>query len=127
MRLFVLGATGKTGQALVAKTFHAVVGNPMRADDLATALPGHDAVLSVLGTRGLGATSGVDAAATGIHQAVRGGGCLPEPRRAALHLPVAAIHRLIATNWIRTIAYWLIAILGTVIVTRLVAVTAARS
>jgi putative NADH-flavin reductase len=29
----------------------------MRADDLATVLPGHDAVLSVLGTRGLGATS----------------------------------------------------------------------
>jgi putative NADH-flavin reductase len=29
----------------------------MRADDLATALHGHDAVLSALGTRGLGATS----------------------------------------------------------------------
>jgi putative NADH-flavin reductase len=78
MRLFVLGATGKTGQALVAQglarghaitafgrsalrgdtteKFHVVVGSPMRADDLATALPGHDAVLSVLGTRGLGAT-----------------------------------------------------------------------
>jgi putative NADH-flavin reductase len=79
MRLFVLGATGKTGQALVAQglarghaitafgrsaprgdrteTFHVVVGNPMRADDLLAALPGHDAVLSALGTRGLGATS----------------------------------------------------------------------
>ena len=79
MRLFVLGATGKTGQAVVAQglarghaitafgrsalrgdtteTFHVVVGSPMRADDLATALPGHDAVLSALGTRGLGATS----------------------------------------------------------------------
>jgi putative NADH-flavin reductase len=79
MRLFVLGSTGKTGRALVAQglarghaitafgrsaardatteTFRAAVGNPMRADDLATALPGHDAVLSVLGTRGLGATS----------------------------------------------------------------------
>jgi hypothetical protein len=32
----------------------------------------------------------------------------------------ANIRRLIATNWIRTIAYWLIAILGTVILTRLV-------
>ena len=38
----------------------------------------------------------------------------------------AKIRRLIATNWIRTIAYWLIAILGTVILTRLVAVAAAR-
>jgi hypothetical protein len=36
------------------------------------------------------------------------------------------IRRLIATNWIRTIAHWLIAILGTVILTRLVA-AAARS
>jgi hypothetical protein len=34
----------------------------------------------------------------------------------------AKIRRLIATNWIRTIAHWLIAILGTVILTRLVAV-----
>jgi hypothetical protein len=39
----------------------------------------------------------------------------------------AKIRRLIATNWIRTIAYWLIAILGIVILTRLVAVAAARS
>lgn len=79
MRLFVLGATGKTGRALVAQglarghaitafgrsalrgdtteTFRVVIGSPMRADDLATALPGHDAMLSALGTRGLGATS----------------------------------------------------------------------
>lgn len=33
----------------------------------------------------------------------------------------ASIRRLIATNWIRTIAHWLIAILGTVVLTRLVA------
>ena len=33
----------------------------------------------------------------------------------------ASIRRLIATNWIRTIAHWLIAILGIVILTRLVA------
>src|SRR5580765_5587758 len=79
MRLFVLGSTGKTGRALVAQglarghaitafgrsapsgdttdTFRAVVGSPMRADDLARGLPGHDAVVSALGTRGLGATS----------------------------------------------------------------------
>jgi len=79
MRLFVLGATGKTGGVLVAQavarghsvtTFGrslftgsqsgeilSIVGDPMSASELADALPGHDAVLSVLGTRGLGATS----------------------------------------------------------------------
>jgi putative NADH-flavin reductase len=78
MRLFVLGSTGKTGRALVAQSlarghavtafgrsamgettenFRSVTGSPMRADDLAAALPGHDAVLSALGTRGVGATS----------------------------------------------------------------------
>lgn len=78
MRLFVLGATGRTGSALVAqglargheitafgrsafggkaKSLHVVVGNPMHANDLAEVLPGNDAVLSALGTRGLGATS----------------------------------------------------------------------
>lgn len=79
MRLFILGATGKTGRALVAQglkrghaitafgrsafisdkteTLRVVIGNPMRTDDLAAALAGHDAVLSALGTRGLGATS----------------------------------------------------------------------
>src|ERR1700687_361839 len=79
MRLFILGATGKTGRALVAQglarghaitafgrsgirgdtteKFRILIGSPMRADDLAAALPGHDAVLSALGTRGLGTTS----------------------------------------------------------------------
>jgi putative NADH-flavin reductase len=79
MRLFVLGATGKTGGALVAQAIargHSVTtfgrspfagsdkakvlsisGNPMSEMELTDALPGHDAVLSVLGTRGLGTTS----------------------------------------------------------------------
>jgi putative NADH-flavin reductase len=78
MRLFVLGATGRTGSALVAqglargheittfgrsafggkaKSLRIVVGNPMHANDLAAVLPGNDVVLSALGTRGLGATS----------------------------------------------------------------------
>jgi predicted oxidoreductase len=35
--------------------------------------------------------------------------------------------QLIATNWIRTIAYGLMAILGTIILTRLAAVAAAHS
>ncbi len=75
----MLGSTGKTGGVLVAQavarghsvtTFGrslftgsqsgeilSIVGDPMSASELADALPGHDAVLSVLGTRGLGATS----------------------------------------------------------------------
>jgi putative NADH-flavin reductase len=79
MKLFVLGATGKTGGVLVAQAVargHSVTtfgrsafngsdkakvlslgGNPMSEAELAEALPGNDAVLSVLGTRGLGATS----------------------------------------------------------------------
>jgi putative NADH-flavin reductase len=79
MKLFVLGATGKTGGTLVAQAVargHGVTtfgrspftgswnakilnlsGNPMSETELADALPGHDAVLSVLGTRGLGASS----------------------------------------------------------------------
>jgi putative NADH-flavin reductase len=80
MHLFVLGATGKTGRLLTAQglarghaitafgrtpltgdavlqTATCVVGNPMDADSLAASMPKHDAVLSVLGTRGLGATS----------------------------------------------------------------------
>jgi putative NADH-flavin reductase len=79
MKLFVLGATGKTGGVLVAEALdrgHTVTafgrspfagpekakvlnirGNPMSAKELGEALPGYDAVLSVLGTRGLGATS----------------------------------------------------------------------
>ena len=79
MKLFILGATGKTGGVLVADAVprgHRVTtfgrspfsgpykaqvlnleGNPMSEAELAEALPGNDAVLSVLGTRGLGATS----------------------------------------------------------------------
>jgi len=95
MRLFVLGSTGKTGRALVAqglarghaitafgrsaagettKTFRAVAGSPMRADDLAAALPGHEAVLSALGTRGLGATSVLVDSAQAIIDAMRRAG-----------------------------------------------------
>jgi putative NADH-flavin reductase len=79
LRLFVLGATGKTGGALVSQAVshgHTVTvfgrspfggdakakvlsisGNPMNETELADALPQHDAVLSLLGTRGLGASS----------------------------------------------------------------------
>jgi putative NADH-flavin reductase len=74
MRLFILGANGRTGAQLVdlalsrhhdvtafvrskdritrrAAGLRVVVGDPRRAEDLARALPGHDAVLSALGSR----------------------------------------------------------------------------
>ncbi|MCU1280743.1 MAG: Flavin reductase [bacterium] len=74
MRLFIIGANGKTGAQLVDLALargHAVTafvrspekisrrhpslaivkGNPLDADALAAALPGHDAVLSALGAR----------------------------------------------------------------------------
>ncbi len=76
MRLFILGATGKTGVTLVAQALgrgHTVttfgrsqftgdatrklIGNPMNITELVAALPNHDAVLSVLGVRGLGRSS----------------------------------------------------------------------
>jgi putative NADH-flavin reductase len=71
MRLFILGSTGKIGERLVAQaqsrshsvtTFgrsssNSVTGNPMNADELAAALPNHDAILSVLGSRGIGRSS----------------------------------------------------------------------
>ena len=80
-RLFVLGATGGTGRALVEQARrrgHAVTafvrspeklgdrthdgvlvlrGDPRNADELRAALPGHDAVLSALGPPGLGPTT----------------------------------------------------------------------
>jgi putative NADH-flavin reductase len=95
MRLFVLGATGKTGRALLAQSltrghtvtafgrsamgdatdsFRSIMGNPMRADDLAAALPGHDAVLSALGARGLGPTSVLVDSARAIIDAMRRAG-----------------------------------------------------
>lgn len=93
MKLFVLGATGKTGGALVAQAVargHSVTtfgrspfagadkakvlsisGNPMSEMELSDALPGHDAVLSVLGTRGLGSTSLLDDSARATISAMR--------------------------------------------------------
>ena len=96
LRLFILGATGKTGGALVAQalarghfvtTFGrspfkgpdrakvtSISGNPMSEQDLADALPGHDAVLSVLGTRGLRATTVLVDSSRATIAAMRKGG-----------------------------------------------------
>jgi putative NADH-flavin reductase len=93
MKLFVLGATGKTGGSLVAQavarghsvtTFgrslftgsqsgevFSVMGNPMNEAELADALSRHDAVLSVLGTRGFGATSLLEDSARATIAAMR--------------------------------------------------------
>lgn len=93
MNLFVLGATGKTGSAIVAQalarghhitTFgrtepragpaqhrRDLVGSPMDEDALAQAMLGHDIVLSVLGTRGLGATSVLQDGARATLEAMR--------------------------------------------------------
>lgn len=80
MKLFVLGATGKTGAHLIPQALErgheitafvrspdklggarsrlaVVVGDPTHADALATALAGHDAVLSVIGSHTLGRTT----------------------------------------------------------------------
>ena len=96
MKLFVLGATGKTGGALVAQavarghsvtTFgrslftgsqsgevFSIIGNPMNEAELADALSGHDAVLSVLGTRGIGATSLLEDSARALIPGMRKAG-----------------------------------------------------
>ncbi|MEP6690526.1 MAG: NAD(P)H-binding protein [Gemmatimonadaceae bacterium] len=93
MHLFVLGATGKTGGAVVDQSLarghrvttfgrnasrrapailrHDIIGNPMDATALAAALPGHDTVLSLLGTRGLGATSVLEDGARAMLAAMR--------------------------------------------------------
>jgi putative NADH-flavin reductase len=80
MRLFILGATGRIGRALIDQALdrrHSVTafvrspeklgaaregltarkGDPRNADELRAALAGHDAVLSALGPPGPGATT----------------------------------------------------------------------
>jgi putative NADH-flavin reductase len=95
MRLFVLGATGKTGTALVeqglarghevtafgrstfgrqGKSLRVLLGDPMDAIALTAELPGHDAVLSALGARGLGATSVLTEGASATIEAMRASG-----------------------------------------------------
>ncbi len=92
MRLFVLGASGGTGTALVAQglerghrvtTFGrsvsrtrchdgltAILGSVVSADDLGAVLPNHDAVLSALGTHGLGPTCLLRDSAHAVTQAM---------------------------------------------------------
>jgi len=125
MRLFVLGATGKTGGALVAQAVargHIVTifgrssfagddrakvlsisGNPMSEMDLADALPGHDAVLSVLGTRGLGATSVLDDSSRATIAAMRKAGVrrLVILSSALLDSHIGLVNRIVGRTLLR--------------------------
>jgi len=95
MRLFVVGATGKTGTALVdqglarghevtafgrsalsreGKSLRVILGNPMDAKELGAALPGHEVVLSALGAGGLGAATVVSDGARATVEAMQATG-----------------------------------------------------
>jgi len=125
LRLFVLGATGKTGGVLVAQavahghsvtTFGrslftgsqsgeilSIVGDPMSASELADALPGHDAVLSVLGTRGLGATSVLEDGSRATISAMRKTGVrrLVILSSALLDSHIGVINRIVSRTILR--------------------------
>jgi putative NADH-flavin reductase len=96
MRLLILGGTGKTGNALITQALdagHQVtvfgrsslkgfepcsnlktwVGNPMLPQELGAVTPDHDAVISVLGTRGLGTTTVLVDGARSTIEAMRSG------------------------------------------------------
>lgn len=97
MRLLILGASGKTGRALIAQAVtrghsvtafvrsqlttlmteavRVVTGNPMSEQDLATVIPGHEAVLSAIGSRGLGTTSIRADSARAVIVALRSSSC----------------------------------------------------
>jgi putative NADH-flavin reductase len=97
MRLFILGATGRTGQALLGQAKrrgHSVTafvrspekltefrgrvvirkGDPRSVDELQVALPGHDAVLSALGPPGLGRSTILSDAARATVRAMQTAG-----------------------------------------------------
>ena len=125
MKLFVLGATGKTGGSLVAQAVardHTVTtfgrsafagtekakvvnisGNPMSETELADALPDHDAVLSVLGTRGLGATSVLEDSSRATIAAMRKAGVrrLVILSSALLDAHIGLVNRIVSRTLLR--------------------------
>jgi putative NADH-flavin reductase len=125
VKLFVLGATGKTGGSLVAQAIsrgHSVTtfgrspfagsdsakvlnlaGNPMNENELSEALPGHDAVLSVLGTRGLGATSVLEDGSRATIAAMRNAGVrrLVILSSALLDSHIGPVNRIVARTILR--------------------------
>jgi len=125
LKLFVLGATGNTGGSLVAQAVahgHSVTafgrspfigpdrakvlsisGNPMSEADLSDALPGHDAVLSVLGTRGLGATSVLEDSSRATIAAMRSTGVrrLVILSSALLDSHIGVVNRIVSRTILR--------------------------
>jgi putative NADH-flavin reductase len=125
MKLFILGATGKTGGVLIADAVprgHHVTtfgrspfsgpykaqvlnmeGDPMNAAELADALPGNDAVLSVLGTRGLGATSVLEDSSRATIAAMRTAGVkrLIIVSSALLDKNIGVVNRIVARTILR--------------------------
>lgn len=125
MRLFVLGATGKTGGVLVAQALargHSVTtfgrslftgsqsgevlsifGDPMSETELSDALPRHDAVLSVLGTRGLGATSVLEESSRATIAAMRTAGVkrLVILSSALLDIHIGLVNRIVGRTLLR--------------------------
>lgn len=96
MNLFIVGSTGRTGRLVVEQAIsrghvvtaivrepgtldacaglRVVVGDPLRAEDLASALAGHDAVISCLGQRSRGDANLLRDAATATLDAMHGAG-----------------------------------------------------
>jgi len=80
-----------------------IVGDPMSASELADALPGHDAVLSVLGTRGLGATSVLEDGSRATISAMRKTGVrrLVILSSALLDSHIGVINRIVSRTILR--------------------------
>jgi len=80
-----------------------IVGDPMSASELADALPGHDAVLSVLGTRGLGATSVLEDGSRATITAMRKAGVkrLVILSSALLDTHIGLVNRIVGRTLLR--------------------------
>jgi putative NADH-flavin reductase len=80
-----------------------ISGNPMSDAELADALPDHDAVLSVLGTRGLGATSVLEDSSRATIAAMRKAGIrrLVILSSALLDAHIGVVNRIVSRTLLR--------------------------
>jgi putative NADH-flavin reductase len=80
-----------------------ISGNPMSETELADALPAHDAVLSVLGTRGLGATSVLEDSSRATIAAMRSAGVnrLVILSSALLDAHIGVVNRIVSRTLLR--------------------------
>jgi putative NADH-flavin reductase len=80
-----------------------ISGNPMSETELADALPAHDAVLSVLGTRGLGATSVLEDSSRATIAAMRRAGVnrLVILSSALLDAHIGVVNRIVSRTLLR--------------------------